>query len=70
MKMKIEKAATKDLRKYWNFRRCGGVNMLKNSIGKLIEGKNLTEQEIMDAMNCIMEGKCHQATDRQFYYCT
>jgi anthranilate phosphoribosyltransferase len=30
--------------------------MLKYSISKLIDGRNLTEQEAMDAMNCIMEG--------------
>lgn len=35
--------------------------MLKYAISKLIDGKNLTEEEIMEAMNCIMEGKATQA---------
>ncbi|MCX7843296.1 MAG: anthranilate phosphoribosyltransferase [Clostridia bacterium] len=36
--------------------------MIREAIGRLIEGKNLSEQEAMGAMNCIMEGK---ATDAQ-----
>lgn len=36
--------------------------MLKSAIQKLIGGKNLTEQECIEAMNCIMEGN---ATDAQ-----
>lgn len=35
--------------------------MLKNAMLKLSEGKNLSEQEIMDAMYCIMEGNATQA---------
>jgi len=36
--------------------------MLKSAISKLVEGKNLTEEEIMGAMKCIMDG---EATDAQ-----
>jgi anthranilate phosphoribosyltransferase len=39
----------------------GGFIMLKSAISKLIDGKNLTEAEIMEAMNCIMEGNATQA---------
>lgn len=35
--------------------------MLKSAIQKLVEGKNLCENEIMDAMNCIMEGNATEA---------
>lgn len=35
--------------------------MIRTAIQKLVEGKNLTEQEVMDAMNCIMEGGATQA---------
>ncbi|RCX12960.1 anthranilate phosphoribosyltransferase [Anaerobacterium chartisolvens] len=35
--------------------------MLKSAIQKLVEGKNLSEQEAMDAMNGIMEGNATQA---------
>jgi anthranilate phosphoribosyltransferase len=35
--------------------------MLKLAIQKLLKGENLTEQEIMDAMNCIMNGNATQA---------
>lgn len=35
--------------------------MLKSAIQKLVEGKNLTEQEIIYAMNCIMDGNATQA---------
>lgn len=35
--------------------------MLKGAIAKLIERKNLSEQEIMDAMGCIMEGNATPA---------
>lgn len=35
--------------------------MLKKAIQKLVEGKNLTEEEIMEAMNCIMDGEATQA---------
>jgi len=35
--------------------------MIKEAIQSLVEGKNLTEKEITDAMNCIMEGNATQA---------
>ncbi len=35
--------------------------MMREAIRKLVEGRNLTEQEIMQAMNCIMEGNATQA---------
>lgn len=35
--------------------------MLKSAISKLMDGKNLSEHEIMTAMNCIMEGKATEA---------
>lgn len=35
--------------------------MLKYAIQRLVEGKDLRENEIMDAMNCIMEGNATQA---------
>lgn len=35
--------------------------MLQNAIKKLVEGRDLTEKEIMDAMDCIMEGNATQA---------
>jgi anthranilate phosphoribosyltransferase len=35
--------------------------MLKGAIKKLIERQNLCEQEIIDALNCIMEGNATQA---------
>ncbi|MDP4092694.1 MAG: anthranilate phosphoribosyltransferase [Bacillota bacterium] len=35
--------------------------MIKNAIQKLVEGKNLTEQEVMGAMSCIMDGNATQA---------
>lgn len=37
------------------------IDMLKMAIQKLLKGENLTEQEIMDAMNCIMDGNATQA---------
>lgn len=35
--------------------------MLQKAIQKLVDGRNLTEKEIMDAMDCIMEGNATQA---------
>jgi anthranilate phosphoribosyltransferase len=35
--------------------------MLKHAISKLVEGKSLSEQEIMGAMECIMEGSATSA---------
>jgi len=35
--------------------------MLRKAISKLIEGKNLSEAEIVEALSCIMEGKATQA---------
>jgi anthranilate phosphoribosyltransferase len=35
--------------------------MLRKAITKLIEGKNLSEAEIVEALSCIMEGKATQA---------
>lgn len=35
--------------------------MIQKAIQKLVDGKNLSEQEIMDAMSCIMEGDATQA---------
>ncbi|MCX7921282.1 MAG: anthranilate phosphoribosyltransferase [Clostridia bacterium] len=35
--------------------------MMQSAIKKLVEGKSLTEQEIIEAMNCIMEGEATQA---------
>ncbi|WP_010252522.1 anthranilate phosphoribosyltransferase [Acetivibrio cellulolyticus] len=35
--------------------------MVKGAIQKLVEGKNLSEKEIIDALNCIMEGEATQA---------
>jgi anthranilate phosphoribosyltransferase len=35
--------------------------MLKGLINKLVEGKNLEEEEIINAMDCIMEGNATQA---------
>ncbi len=35
--------------------------MLKSAIQKLVDGKSLAETEIMDAMDCIMEGNATQA---------
>ncbi|MCX8130167.1 MAG: anthranilate phosphoribosyltransferase [Clostridia bacterium] len=35
--------------------------MIKSAIRKLAEGQDLTETEIMEAMNCIMEGEATQA---------
>lgn len=35
--------------------------MLKNAISKLVEGQNLSEMEIIEALNCIMDGNATQA---------
>ncbi|MFZ5987172.1 MAG: anthranilate phosphoribosyltransferase [Bacillota bacterium] len=35
--------------------------MLKSAISKLVEGKNLSEQEIIETLNCIMDGDATQA---------
>src|SRR5690349_4900891 len=35
--------------------------MLKSAIQKMVDGKNLSECEIINAMNCIMEGSATQA---------
>jgi len=35
--------------------------MIKDAIQKLVEGKNLSEQQIMEVMDCIMEGNATQA---------
>ena len=39
----------------------GEVKMLKKAISKLVEGKNLSEIEIVEALNCIMEGNATPA---------
>ncbi len=39
----------------------GEVNMLKEAIQKLVEGRNLCEGEVIAALNCIMEGEATQA---------
>jgi len=41
--------------------------MLKKAISKLVEGKNLSESEIIEALDCIMEGKATPAQIGSFY---
>jgi anthranilate phosphoribosyltransferase len=37
------------------------INMVRGAIQKLVEGKNLSEDEVIGALNCIMDGEATQA---------